>query len=110
MTDPVEPAIYEIGDQPIIWADFEDRTVTPAVAVTPSGVRFVVQRDRDGAPILTYTEADTRVTSPFTGRWQCVMDTAAEAGDFDVHVYGTGLWIAAKMSRYTVRRDNIRTP
>lgn len=95
---------YEIGDQPEITATFRN---SAKVLVTPSGVRFVVQRDKPGAPQTTYTQANAEVTNPSTGVWLLTLPTVTVSGTYNVHVYGTGGIIAGEQGSFVVAKDLI---
>lgn len=96
---------FQIGQKPTLIASFTDED---GIAADPTSVTFKV-KDPAGTE-TSYTDADSEVTNPATGSWECELPTLDAAGRWYWRVDGTGAVTAANETFFIVDSSQFATP
>ena len=100
---------YEIGQQPVITAEFRAAPVAPAtigVLTDPTVVMFKV-RYPGSAVAVTYTAPNAAIVNVSVGVWALTLPVLTLPGDHEVRAIGTGTINTASPSRFTVPTLNV---
>jgi hypothetical protein len=97
---------YDIGDQPVITAEFRDLA---GVLADPTAVTFMLRRDSTAEASYVHG-TDDEVDKTSTGIYTFTVPVLAAAGRYVVRSKGTGAVVTASETAFQVRPSGMASP